>query len=229
MSQEFKILIKRQDLTPTGTTSSGLVLNNNYYAYNVKGLNKGIVTEFNVRQFLDDEKNIDVATGFFNYLNDNSTTEQIAEINESNKKLSDLFKKYYNTSVLLGGISPTSFIDEALVSTSSSTVNYYYRYNLLGTTIIESMTGTPATLTATTSNAVNSETEELLTYTNEISYYLPIRLNLAVGESSVLNFVENYAKDDVREYVENGEQKAVFLKQGFVDLNKQLNPNEFWK
>jgi hypothetical protein len=222
MGQSFQILLSDIVVPTSSGVTSNLSLNDGYYSYDQRGLNQGIVTEFNVLQYLNDPKNIDVSTDFFNYLENNTTNDEFEEIVQSNAKLATVFKQYYTTSILLGKPSPTSIIDTQLSGTSAMTVVKYYDYSLSGTSVVENiMTGTPASIIATPINAINREFEELITYTSEVSYYLPIKLNTTIGESSIVNF-SAFSSDDIVEYIDNnGIQQKQFLKQGFVDLNKK--------
>jgi len=221
MSRNYIILEKNNNLLFTGITSS-LSLNDNYYSYDQSGLNKGIVTEFNVKQFLNDSSNEKIAIDFFNYLNNNTSSSELYEINNDNKKLSDLFKKYYNTSILLGRESSMSFVDESLIFTSGITINNI-NYALTAATIVENiMTGTPAMIISSTKR-LNDIKEELTTYTIEPSYYIDLLLNFTIGEIAQIKFADFLLDEQI---IISG--KTVNLKQGFVNLNISTNPNEFW-
>ncbi len=222
MARSYVILQKDNALTFTGVSST-LTLNDGYYSYDQKGLNKGIVTEFNVKQYLNDPNNETTALDFFNYLDKNTTDQELAEIYEDNKKLSDLFKKYYNTSVLFGTESPISYVNESLSFTTGITINNL-NYALSSSTVYESsMTGTSATIISS-SKRLNDIKNELTTYTNEVSYYIDVPLNLSMSTIAQISFSE-YTKDEF--LVLSGQ--TITLKKGFVNLNMSSDPNEFWK
>lgn len=222
MSRTYIILQKVNNLSFSGVNTN-LVLNNEYYSYNQKGLNKGIVTEFNVKQFLNDSNNERLAIDFFNYLDKNTNEQEMVEIYEDNKKLSDLFKKYYNTSVIFGQQSPISYVNESLSFTTGITINNL-NYALTASTVIENiMTGTPATLISSTKR-LNNLKNELTTYTTEESYYVELPLNLSIGQISQLNFYD-YIKDTL--LILSGQ--TITLKKGFVNLDIKNDQNEFWK
>ena len=229
MSQIFQILLS--DIAApvfTGITTS-LTLNNDYYSYDQSGLNQGIVTEFNVLQYLNDPKNAIVSNNFFDYLDTNTTPDEFAEITQSNSKLATVFQQYYATTVILSQKSPVTIVDAQLSGTSAMTLMKYYDYNLQGVQVVEnSMTGTPASLITSPSLLINHSSEELISYTTEISYYLPVKIKMTVGESSIVNF-SAFSSDEIVESIDsNGNIQKQFLKQGFVDLNNQDTSDSFW-
>lgn len=221
MGRTYTILQINNTLTFTGLTTT-LALNDGYYTYDQQGLNKGIVTEFNVKQYLNDSNNATIATDFFNYLEKNTTQEQFLEIYNDNKRLSDLFKQYYDTSVLFATPSPVSYINNSLAFTTGITTNNL-NFALSSSTVTENvMTGTPASIMSI--NRLNDTKEQLTTYTTDPSYYINVPINFSLGLFAPQNF-SDYLQDEF--LVVSGQ--TITLKNGFVNLNITSNQDEFWK
>ena len=221
--QSFKILLDVSSGATNAVTvvDSSLELEGNYFAYDQRGLNKGVVTEFNVNQFLDNPENIDIVNDFRDYLTGNTTSKELQEIVNSNKKLADTFVNYYTTSITNGVVSPTSYIDNNLTGTTSISItnlNYNLEYaSTTGTTL-----GTPETIIAPNAR-IGTEKDVLTTYTTEESIYLPVMISRNFVDIARINFTE-FSMDCFKEV--DGVEK--FLKQCFVDLNKNNDPNSLW-
>lgn len=102
--QRFKILKNNLPIFSGSSTSTGftgatgeqLQFKNNYYVYSSE-IGNSTVNDNNVRDFLDDERNADLATDFVSYLQSNSTLEEFKDIFYDNKKLSSVFNSYYSS------------------------------------------------------------------------------------------------------------------------------------
>lgn len=103
--QSFKLLLKNP---PTGVTSADTVslqqdqvFEGQYFGFDQSGLNRGVVTQWNVNQYLDDPVNAEVANDFMSYITSNTSDIELKEILDSDKKLADTFVEYYANSITL--------------------------------------------------------------------------------------------------------------------------------
>lgn len=85
------------------------VLSNNYFVYK-NSIGGDVVSDNNVRDFLDKDENTQLAEDFVKYLEQNTDTNEFKNIFYDNKKLSSVFnefyrKKYINKNTQLGAIS----------------------------------------------------------------------------------------------------------------------------
>jgi len=222
--QSFKILLTQPDSASqiSGSTGTTLGLGGGYYSNNQSGLNLGVVTEFNVNQFLENPENIDISTDFFNYLVGNTNSSEFEEITNSNKKLASIFTDYYSISITSGLTTPTSLIDNELTGTTGMLVTNN-NYNLLNAKVdVNGPLGYPVII-KDPGNRDGTKTAMLTTYTDEESYYLPVGIKLTAREIPKLNF-SDYSLDCFKEI--DGVDK--FLVQCFVDLNFEKDENSFW-
>lgn len=218
--QKFTILLNTITNNNTTPTQSNLKFEGNYYAYNQSSLNQGIVTEFNVNQFLDNPNNEFIAKQFYDFLIKNTSNSELQEISNSDKKLSDTFKDFYTSFITRGQTPTASKIDNNLTGTTKiTTTNYNYQLSDSNTTKVP--LGVSATIIA--KNRIGNTKEVISTFIEEDSFYLPIKIELNGIDLSRIDFSE-FAKDCFREV--NGQSK--FLAQSFVDLNKNNDPNSFW-
>ena len=219
--QSYKLTIYSGSETTNIVTGSTLSFDGDYYSYDQSGFNLGVVTEFNVRQYLNNPNNEGVAVDFFTYLTANTSNSEFVEIANSNKKLADSFVEYYSTSVTSGLTTPISIIDNSLTGTSAVTVtNYNYDLSDAGST--SNPLGFPDTIIKG-GNRIGTETESLTTYTNEQSFFIPVKIKRSNLDVARINFSE-FSGDSTK--VINGQN--VYLTKGFVDLNKNEDPASFW-
>lgn len=212
---KFKLLLK--DFSgKTSSQSSKLEFVDNYYLYRQSN-GGGVVDEFNVKTFLDDSDNAVVAKNFFSYLTGNTNTEQFKEIFYNDKKLSNVFNSYYNTSVVTNVGTSTSVINLELTGTTAITATEYYRNWDGHVTPHVLLTGTPMSIQGDSINIVSEQ--QLISITSEDSYYVPITISLEHELIGQMNFSE-YAMD----YVVSGKT----ITQGFVDINKKTDASEYW-
>ena len=218
--QKFEILF---NLPISGVTelpgeNSSLQLSNGYFAYDQSGLGGGLVTEFNVRQFLENSTNESVSVAFFSYLTGSTTRFELKEIDESDAKLSSVFNQFYNTTILSGSPSPTSFIDQQLTGTTGVTVTRYVHEFLELEFSGNQNVGAPKSIT--NNKLVGIDSFEIESFTREVSYFLPISLKRKSVDIARMDFSE-FTQDCFREVTDvSGNTETKFLAQCFVDLNK---------
>lgn len=103
-----------------------LILHNEYYSY-LSERGKNTVNDNNVREYLDDEKNLDLSLKFITFLKDSTSLEEFKEIFYNNKKLSAVFNEYYRNNILPDNNISTTAIPGALSrmsSTQTSSANF---------------------------------------------------------------------------------------------------------
>lgn len=223
--QSFKLLLKNP---PTGVTSADTVslqqdqvFEGQYFGFDQSGLNRGVVTQWNVNQYLDDPVNAEVANDFMSYITSNTSDIELKEILDSDKKLADTFVEYYANSITSGLTSPTSIINNQLTGTTQITYDEL-QYQLEYASKIDGPLGTPTTIIAPNSRKNTTKTE-LTTFSEEESFYIPVKLHRNYVDSSRIDFTE-FTQDCFKKV--DGEEK--FFKQCFVELNYETNPEEFW-
>jgi hypothetical protein len=94
-------ILLRPITAETVVTESDLVSVNGYLAYS-ETIGGGVVNDLNVRDFLDNPSNEQIATDFFNFLQNNSTTEEFKAIFYNAQKLSNTFNDFYNKTIRTG-------------------------------------------------------------------------------------------------------------------------------
>lgn len=103
----------------TGATGEQLQLKNNYYVYSSE-IGNSTVNDNNVRDFLDDERNSELAIDFVSHLQSNTNTNEFKDIFYDNKKLASVFNSYY----LSRGLSQNNLkIKEQTQGTTAVTVS----------------------------------------------------------------------------------------------------------
>lgn len=100
--------------------NSELTSLNNYLVYS-SSIGGEIVDEFNVRSFLDNPDNSEIANNFILYLENNATQTEINEIVYDNKKLADIFNDFYNKTVRDSTQPDVTLIQSAITNTSAVT------------------------------------------------------------------------------------------------------------
>lgn len=180
--QKQTVRLNRFYSASTEEITSDLSLVGNYYVYSQAALGQGVVTEFNVREFLENDKNESITRDFFVFLTANTTTSEFVEIYYSDKKLSSSFNDFYNSSVVSGRISNPSIVIDELIETSGVT----YRNNNL---LWQNNAFSPRkfldniTLDVIGNNRINTPISSLTTYTNKQSYYIPIFINRNISQT----------------------------------------------
>jgi len=215
--QTHKIFINPRFSGTSVAISSDLQVNNGYLSHTQDALGDGVVNEFNVRAFLNDEKNNIIINEFYIYLNANTTDSQYREVFYSDKKLADIFKEFYETTVTLGVQTSTSVINQNLTGTTSlSVLDHNFNY-LTADGIPAQFSGSPQSLMG--SNRLNKLVDNIVTTTEEDSYYVDVYLRRSSPQISL--------------QVSNGDIENVLIKnnefsQGFVDLNNLSEENDVW-
>lgn len=145
MEQSHSILINRFFTAITQTFGESDLKNVNSYYLTQEGSANKIVDEYNVRGFLNHEKNQNIVTGFFAYLTGNPTmneafyssngtqfkaSAEFKEIYYNDEKLATSFNDYYNSSVVRGKaprMSPSStpkFVENQLLNLTGQDFEY---------------------------------------------------------------------------------------------------------
>ena len=220
--QNFKLFLYSGSETTNVVTGSSLSIDGKYYSYDQSGLNQGVVTEFNVNQFLNNPNNNDIATDFFNYLTTNTTDSQFKEIVGSNKKLANIFTEYYSISVTNGQETPDELVDDSLTGTTEiSVTNYNYNFTDSSPSIDRPL-GAPVSIIPNV-DRINTTSDKITSFTTEESFYIPVAINRNQIDLARMNFSE-FSEDCVRDV--NG--ISTTLTQCFVDLNKNEDSDSFW-
>lgn len=109
----------------TGQTSSSeqsdLKLVSGYLVY-TSSFGGNLVDEFTVRNFLDNANNEQIATDFFNFLQQNFAPPEFNELYYSNVKLANIFNDYYDRTVR-SNLKPTNTVAD-LQLTATTAVTY---------------------------------------------------------------------------------------------------------
>jgi hypothetical protein len=245
--QQFDLFLNPR-FTGSPITVSELELSDDYYVY-TQSLGGGITSEFNIRGYLNNSQNQIVIDNFIQYLNENSNEAERKEIFYDDRKLSIVFNQFFQTTVAGGTPSPTVFIDDQL----KNTINIIVSDNSFawdGNEFVRP-SGAPASIGG--ASRIDSTRDYLYEYTNEDSYYLPIKLyknydKTAIETYKVCNDVidvqiqpilaESYVggiidlNAEYFEILENvspsnpGESNVVSsILQCFVDTNLETNEN----
>jgi hypothetical protein len=168
--QQFDLFLNPR-FTGSPITVSELELSDDYYVY-TQSLGGGITSEFNIRGYLNNSQNQIVIDNFIQYLNENSNEAERKEIFYDDRKLSIVFNQFFQTTVAGGTPSPTVFIDDQL----KNTINIIVSDNSFawdGNEFVRP-SGAPASIGG--ASRIDSTRDYLYEYTNEDSYYLPIKL-----------------------------------------------------
>lgn len=179
--QSFQILLNNRYSASTQSGSSELTLTDGYYAY-VNKNGGGLVNPSNVKWFLNEEKNKQVANDFFTFLTGNTTTAQALNIISSNQKLSNVFNDYYQKYVLSGNqIANTTVIQQNLTG-SNQTIEYAYNHPWYGYAPSKQMTG----ITKDIYGSINSVQQKpfLNEFTTDESYYVPVYIQRSNNQLS---------------------------------------------
>lgn len=180
--KSFQILLNPRFTAGTQSINSELVLDNSYYSYIIRN-GGGLVNEFNVRAYLNDDRNIQITRDFFAYLTGNTTTPEVLNILRSDKKLSSIFNDYYQRNILTGSnVANTAIIAQNLTGTNVVT-EMTYLHPWFGYAPSKQLTGiTKSIYNATPAvqyKQVNSE------FTTEESYYIPVYLERGTNQMAL--------------------------------------------
>lgn len=244
--EKREVLLNRFFTANTISISSDLEFLDNYLVYSVN-FDGNVVDENNVISFLNDENNINLTQGFVSYLSGNTTTEEYREIYYNNKKLANIFNKYFQETILSGNPTNTSIIDENLISTSGITYkDNNFNWNGIST---QKTPLTGITTEINNSTRILTSISALTTFTHEQSYYIDVfissRKNQIPYEKNILcndNKIINIGGEEVYISTESGFTNFLgslsnftaitgtvhTILQCFVDLNLKINHNEYW-
>ena len=172
--QDLEILFKNYTQSAE-TINSSLSLVNGYYVYS-DSIGGGVVNEFNVKDFLDNNNNVTVATSYFDFLKLNSTQEEFKEIFYNNKKLASSFNEFYVNTTVSAGTVNRNLVTSQLTNTSAYT--YFDNY-----------------FTNDSSNKrTNKKVTTLVSFNTGQSYYVSVYLTSAKAEVQNYDF-SNYFAD----------------------------------
>ena len=130
----------------TGITESDLSFRSGYWVY-TSSFGGNLVDEFTVRDFLDNPNNEQIATDFFNFLQENFLKPEFNELYYNNLKLANSFNDYYDKTVR-SNVSPTKTVAQlqltattAVTYTNTNFIDYKNRSNKKLTVVIGYNTG----------------------------------------------------------------------------------------
>lgn len=177
--KSFQILLNQRFTAGTQSISSELVLDNSYYSYLIKN-GGGLVNEFNVRGYLNDERNLQITNDFFAYLTGNTSTPEALNILSSDKKLSSIFNDYYQRNILTGStVANTAIIAQNLTGTNLIT-EMSFLHPWFGYAPGKQLTG----ITKSIYNAQPAVQyrQNYSEFTTEESYYIPVYLERGTNQ-----------------------------------------------
>ena len=132
-TQEIRLVPELTGQT-SSTEQSALALRKGYLVY-TSSFGGGLVDEFTVRSFLDNPNNEQIATDFFNYLQQNFTKPQFNDLYYNNQKLANILNDYYETTIV-SNLKPTTDVANtelafttATTYTNTNFINYNTRSN----------------------------------------------------------------------------------------------------
>lgn len=167
-------------------SSSTLSSFGSYQVNDFQGLGGGIVNSSNVRGFLNDFSNQIIINDFFSYLTGSTTTQEFAEIYNSDQNLANVFNDYYESTILAYQYPHQSILDSSLSGTSGTTIieNQYFNYD--GIAPPKYLEGLP--LSINEGSRILTVYSTLTTYTQEDSYYIPVFINRNNKQIPQFNF-----------------------------------------
>ena len=168
--QNYEVFINPR-LSGSPVSNSELQLSSDYYVY-TQTLGGGVTSQYNIRGYLNNSQNQLIIDQFAAYLQNNLSQTEMNEIYYDDRKLSIVFNKFYQTSIVNGIPSPTIYIDEQLTNTINIIIQDAY-WNWDGTETLRPE-GAPANIINST--RIENQREFLYEFTNEDSYYIPIKL-----------------------------------------------------
>lgn len=98
---------------------------NNYYVYG-NTLGGGIVTRFNVRSFLNDNKNQVIINDFISYLSGTTTSDELVKILGDDEQLATIFNQFYETTIMVGVQTSSAVVAKTMLNVSGITFQETY-------------------------------------------------------------------------------------------------------
>lgn len=179
--KNFEILLNNKYSATTQAFTTGLDLQNDYYVY-VNKNGGGIVNQYNVRGYLNDQRNQQITNDFFTYLTGSASSDQALNILTADKKLSDTFNDYYQRVIISATqISSTAVIQQNLTGTTQIFAHEYihpwsgYAQDNQLTGITKSIIGPGLK----TNSGLYSQD-----FTIDESYYIPVYLERGINQLS---------------------------------------------
>lgn len=202
---KYKIVIKPVNL------SDAIIINNfsvldGYLVYNNSRVEQGVlVDEFNVEQFLEDSNNSVVVEKFKKYLREYTNELEFNEIFYKPRKVAPILNDFYNEEIRFNSEANPILIADTLKNTE---VIYYQNnnYNYLNN---QRMSFENKSLLF----------ESLSANTEFKDYYINFNIDLNksfIGNNDYSNYIRDYKED------------GIIYKNSFVNLNKKVNPFEFF-
>ena len=191
--QKYKIILRDTSAKEQAEVSSSLSLSKDYLVNTVIEFSGNLTNKDNVRTFLDDTKNQNLATEFLDYLKNNTTNQEFEQILYNNEKLSNTLNDYYALKTIRNKEPNKIIISEKLVDTTK--VNYTENY-FVG------------------NNRKNKTKTKIEQMSKKDSFYITVLLTEDSRPIS-LTTTNKYTRD----CVENG----ILYKQCFVNLNQNDN------
>lgn len=171
--QRHEIILNRGLQAQTPSVLGNLVLQNNYYVYTQK-VGGGLTSPFNVRAYLNSPTNQTIINQFIQYLEENTNDTEFLEIYYDDNKLSNLFNTFFETTIQNGNVVAEAVIDENFENTITIVVSDR-RWNWNGQADQSGLGGEPKSIINSTRN--QDTRNELVSTTEEDSYYIPVQIN----------------------------------------------------
>ena len=175
--QKHELILNRRFVGSNGSQSQ-LQLQNNYFVY-TQSLGNGLTNEFNIRAYLNNPNNQVIIDQFIQYIESNTTQEQFLEIYYDDTKLKNVFNQFFSTTVQGGQITGSAVIESNLQNTITITI-YDNLWNWNGESVSTSLDGIPESISNSTRQ--NQGRLDIVSFTSEDSYYIPVNINHNTGQ-----------------------------------------------
>jgi len=180
--QSYEVFLNPR-LSGSPVSNSDLQLSDDYYVY-TQTLGGGVTSQYNIRGYLNNSQNQLIIDQFAAYLQENLSQSELNEIYYDDRKLSIVFNQFFQTTIVNGTPSPTVYIDEQLNNTINIIVQDAY-WNWDGEETLRPE-GAPANIINSTRK--ENQREFLYEFTNEDSYYIPIKLERNYDKTVIETF-----------------------------------------
>jgi hypothetical protein len=155
--QDNTVLLKYPSLTATtAVVNSNLDFVNDYWVYS-SNVNNKLTDENTVTDFLNEPKNVNLATSFLEYLKNSVSTEEYQDIIYDNYKLSNVLNDYYTSTIINNSTPSSEVLKEQLKNTAEIT---YKDLNF-----------------DENGNRLNTYKTKLIDISTEGSFYITVKLN----------------------------------------------------
>lgn len=202
MIRKYKIVLRTTEEDVQDSNSELELFNGQYLVNEISnaGMNK-IVTKNTVMNYLSNPNNVDVVSGFTQYLKSNSTNQETFDaIYYDVNRVTPILNDYYRSNFVFNSSPKTSLINTVL-SGGSIVYSENNNHNL------------------ETNQRFESQEKKIITTSQKDSYYIDVYI------PRTNNDVQS---GDYSKYVEECVEDGVVLKNCFVNLNPKDDPFEFW-